>query len=37
MDIQETLITSVKGEYDVVVVGAGPAGCAAVALGRPAL
>lgn len=35
MNIQETLITPVKGEYDVVVVGAGPAGCAAaVALGR---
>lgn len=33
--IRETLCTPVYGEYDAVVVGAGPAGCgAAVALGR---
>ena len=35
MVIQETLTTPVFGEYDAVVVGAGPAGCgAALALGR---
>ena len=35
MVIQETLTTPVFGEYDAVVVGAGPAGCgAAIALGR---
>lgn len=35
MVIHETLATPVLGEYDAVVVGAGPAGCgAAVALGR---
>lgn len=35
MVINETLATPVLGEYDAVVVGAGPAGCgAAIALGR---
>ena len=35
MIINETLSTPVLGEYDAVVVGAGPAGCgAAIALGR---
>lgn len=35
MVINETLTTPVSGEYDAVVVGAGPAGCgAAIALGR---
>lgn len=35
MTIRETLETPVRGEYDAVVVGAGPAGCgAALALGR---
>ena len=35
MVINETLSTPVLGEYDAVVVGAGPAGCgAALALGR---
>ena len=38
MYISETLSTPVKGQYDVVVVGAGPAGCgAALALGRSGL
>ena len=38
MIIQETLSTPVMGEYDAVVVGAGPAGCgAALALGRSGL
>ena len=33
--IRETLDTPVSGEYDVVVVGAGPAGvCAAIAAAR---
>ena len=35
MVIKETMDTPVMGEYDAVVVGAGPAGCgAALALGR---
>ena len=35
MIINETLSTPVMGEYDAIVVGAGPAGCgAALALGR---
>ena len=35
MVINETLSTPVRGKYDAVVVGAGPAGCgAALALGR---
>ena len=35
MVIHETLTTPVLGEYDAIVVGAGPAGCgAAIALGR---
>lgn len=35
MVINESLTTPVRGEYDAVVVGAGPAGCgAAIALGR---
>ena len=38
MVIQETLTTPVWGEYDAIVVGAGPAGCgAAIALGRSGL
>ena len=38
MVINETLSTPVYGEYDAVVVGAGPAGCgAALALGRSGL
>ena len=38
MIINETLATPVIGEYDAVVVGAGPAGCgAALALGRSGL
>lgn len=38
MVINETLATPVLGEYDAVVVGAGPAGCgAAIALGRSGL
>ena len=38
MVIKETLTTPVLGEYDAVVVGAGPAGCgAALALGRSGL
>ena len=38
MVIHETLATPVLGEYDAVVVGAGPAGCgAALALGRSGL
>ena len=38
MVIQETLTTPIFGEYDAVVVGAGPAGCgAALALGRSGL
>ena len=35
MFIQERLETPIRGEYDAIVVGAGPAGCgAAIALGR---
>ncbi len=35
MVINETLTTPVSGEYDAIVVGAGPAGCgAAIAMGR---
>lgn len=38
MFIQENLTTPVYGEYDAVVVGAGPAGCgAAIALGKSGL
>ena len=38
MVINENLTTPVFGEYDAVVVGAGPAGCgAAIALGRSGL
>ena len=38
MEISETLHTPIKGEYDAIVVGAGPAGCgAAIALGRSGL
>ena len=38
MVINETLSTPILGEYDVVVVGAGPAGCAAaISLGRSGL
>ncbi len=38
MMIKETLTTPVFGQYDAVVVGAGPAGCgAAIALGRSGL
>ena len=38
MVINETLATPVLGQYDAVVVGAGPAGCgAAIALGRSGL
>lgn len=38
MQIQESLTTPVRGKYDAVVVGAGPAGCgAAIAMGRRGL